>query len=575
MSRFYGENAVEDVKAATDLVDLIGAHTQLRQVGNRYTGLCPFHKEDTPSFSVNPDKGFYYCFGCQASGDAISFVQQTERVDFTEALERLAKRAGITLQPRGATQDGPRRATPFDTLRLAQRFYQRVLEKASYAQVARDYLKRRGITEGEARHFGLGFAPPSFDKLHDFLSKKGVPLDLMLDTGLVRQSDRGGAYDVFRGRLMFPIHDAKGAVVGFAGRVVDDTLEHLNAPKAKYVNTSENKLFKKGELLFHLHQARRAARQSQQLVLVEGYTDVMALYRAGIAEGVAAMGTALTTEQAQLLARQAPVVVLAYDQDRAGQAAMHKNALPLLEEGVDVRVMALPAGQDPDELLAKEGEGGVKKRLAAAQPYLLHRLSSALTGEEGKDPAFQMALQNELIALTAKVKNPLLQQAVIKEMTARLSLADEKALRRQLFTLLKRQEKDRKNQGKPAPRGTRGYGHQGVLLGSAIRDPAAFALLRDVPPELLTDKTHRAVFQALRALPSHADIEKLVADSRGSTQNPVSSFVKRVLADQETILDETVFRGSLSALQQASKGDRARAFDEAFQRKTRQPPAHP
>jgi DNA primase len=357
----YTRDSVERVKEAVDMVELVGARTDLRRVGSRFTGLCPFHDERTPSFSVNAEHKLYHCFGCGASGDAIGFVQATEALDFKEAIEHLAERYGVELRreqedPR-AEERRRRRQRLLELVDRTASYYARYLWESGEAAKAREYLAARGLEEAVLRDFRVGYAPSAWDKVLIAAQRDGFAQEELAAAGLAQRGRQGGFYDRFRARIMFPLGDARGRVLGFGARAVRED------QRPKYLNTSENELYHKGLHLFGIHKARQFAARMGRVIAVEGYTDVLALHQAGITEAVAVMGTALTEEQLAELQRAAGTVFLALDADSAGQDAMLRVARSAEKRGLELRVVAMPEGSDPADLVAQEGADGFRKRL--------------------------------------------------------------------------------------------------------------------------------------------------------------------------------------------------------------------
>jgi len=358
------DTSVESVKAAADIVALVEARTRLRKVGGRYTGLCPFHQEKTPSLSITPARGTYHCFGCGAGGDAITFVQETEGVDFVGAIEWLADRFHIPLEYEETSPHADarrrRRERLHALLEQAASFYERVLWESSEGAGVRDYLASRGLGEHVCREFRLGLSPRR-GSLSAKAREKGFSAEDLAAAGLI--TPRGN--DTFQGRLMFPLPDARGRVLGFQARKLreDDPL------RGKYVNSRESDLFHKSELLYGLHLARAAIAKEDRAIVVEGNTDVIALRQAGLEPVVASMGTALTERQLRELARLTQRVFLCFDADAAGEDATLRGMELALKQGFDVRVVALPAGTDPADDPAR-----FEARLAEAEAYAVHRV---------------------------------------------------------------------------------------------------------------------------------------------------------------------------------------------------------
>src|SRR5689334_3774417 len=373
------DSSVDAVKAAADFVDVVSARTQLRKAGARYTGRCPFHEERTPSFSVNAVDKLYYCFGCGAKGDLITFVRETEGLDFAGSIEWLAERFRVPLEYEESSpaQDAARkrRERMFALLDQATSFYERLLWDTEAGSFVRDYLKGRGLGEDVCREFRLGFALGG-DSLTRKALAKGFTRDELRAAGLTRQ--RGGDY--FARRLLFPLADARGRVLGFQARKLydDDPLP------AKYVNTPESELFHKGWVVYGLDKARAAIAREDRACIVEGNTDVIALHQAGLAPVVASMGTALTDAQLKELGRLSKRLWLAFDGDAAGETATLRGMELAAKQGFDVKVVALPPGIDP-----ADDPQGFEQRLAAADPYLLYRVRVEMERAEDREAAFR------------------------------------------------------------------------------------------------------------------------------------------------------------------------------------------
>ena len=349
---------VERVRGASDIAEVIGQTVQLRRAGRNFVGLCPFHKENSPSFSVNVDRQFYHCFGCKAGGDVFRFVQETEKVGFLEAVELLSRRAGIPVPERRAGEQAVR--TPLlEALEQAATCFEQWLADPDRGRTTRELLEARGITRESARAFRLGLAPEGWDHLSTRLASR-FGEDVLVQAGVASRRDGGrGVYDRFRNRLMVPLVAPGGAVVGFGARTLGD--EH-----PKYLNSPETAVYHKGSFLYALESARRHADQAGEMVVVEGYFDVIALHQAGLAHTVATSGTALTADQARLLRRAVPRVALTYDGDQAGREAMMRSLAVLLAEGLDIVVVDLPQGEDPDTLVRRGGAEGWRALRAAA-----------------------------------------------------------------------------------------------------------------------------------------------------------------------------------------------------------------
>jgi DNA primase len=364
----YTKDSIERLKDAVDMVELVGARTDLKRVGSRYTGLCPFHDERTPSFSVDGEHGLYHCFGCGEGGDAIRFVEATEGLDFAEAVEYLADRYRVELKreredPR--EEERRRRLERLQSLvERAAAFYERFLWESDEAAKARDYLAGRGFDEAILRQFRIGYSPSAWDRLLTGAQRDGFSPEELAAAGLAQRGQQGGVYDRFRGRIMFPLADYRGRVLGFGARALRDD------QRPKYLNTSENELYHKGRQLFGIDRAASNAAKRGRIVAVEGYTDVLALHQSGITESVAIMGTALTQQQLTTLAQRVGkdgTVYLALDADRAGQDAMRRAARGARDLDLELRVVEMPEGDDPAELVAAEGPQAFSRRIDGAR----------------------------------------------------------------------------------------------------------------------------------------------------------------------------------------------------------------
>jgi DNA primase len=348
MARFT-RDSVDRVKESADIVEIVSAHTDLQQRGQDYWGNCPFHDERTPSFKVNPRDKLYYCFGCEASGDVFRFVEEKEGLEFPDAVESLAERYGVELEresedPR-AEESRRRRARLWELLERSAKFYERYLWEAPKAEKARAYLAGRGLREEVLRRFGVGMAPSAWDQVVTGSQRAGFKVDELVAAGLVQKGRQGGYYDRFRSRITFPIRDQRGRVLGFGARALSAD------SKPKYLNSPEGELYRKSHTLYGIERARGPIAKARRAIVVEGYTDVIALHQAGIEEAVAIMGTAITPEQLAMLAGLTDSVVLALDADRAGADAMIRAQRVAGGRGLELRVAAMPEGEDPADML--------------------------------------------------------------------------------------------------------------------------------------------------------------------------------------------------------------------------------
>jgi DNA primase len=437
---------IDDLLERVDIVEVIDRRVPLKKSGRNYSARCPFHDEKTPSFSVSPDKQFFYCFGCGAGGNAIGFVMDYDRVDFPQAVENLATLAGLEEQPERVVKQQQQQRDLYQILDAAARFYRDQLRHHPQAKRAIDYLKKRGVTGEIARDFGIGYAPPGWDNLLQALGKDEHERKLLLDAGMLvvkeddskrteehsrsennirtennARSENNKGYDRFRERVMFPILDSRGRVIAFGGRV-------LNDDKPKYLNSPETPIFHKGRELYGLYQARKAVRHLQRLVVVEGYMDVVALAQFGIPYAVATLGTATSTEHLQKIFRQCSEVIFCFDGDNAGRQAARRAleaALPTMEDGRTAKFLFLPEGEDPDSLVRKEGTAAFEQLLNTAQPLADYLFDSAgedldLNSLEGRARLSKLATP-----LIAKVPEGVFRQLLINALAQRTGLSSE------------------------------------------------------------------------------------------------------------------------------------------------------
>ncbi|MFG0381755.1 DNA primase [Pseudomonas sp. zbq_18] len=380
MAGLIPQSFIDDLLNRTDIVEVVSSRIQLKKAGKNYTACCPFHKEKTPSFSVSPDKQFYYCFGCGAGGNALGFIMDHDSLEFPQAVEELAKRAGMDIPReeggRGRTPRQPVDSPLYPLLTAAADYYRQALKSHPTRKSAVDYLKGRGLSGEIARDFGLGFAPPGWDNLHKHLAGDKLQQKAMIDAGLlIENAENGRIYDRFRDRVMFPIRDSRGRVIAFGGRVLGDD-------KPKYLNSPETPVFHKGQELYGLYEARKSNRDLDEIMVVEGYMDVIALAQQGLRNAVATLGTATSEEHLKRLFRLVPSVLFCFDGDGAGRKAAWRAleaTLPNLQDGRRARFLFLPEGEDPDTLVRSEGTDAFRARINQhAQPladYFFQQLS--------------------------------------------------------------------------------------------------------------------------------------------------------------------------------------------------------
>ncbi len=416
------EETVQEVLRATDIVNVVSEYVQLKKQGRNFFGLCPFHGENTPSFSVSPEKQIYHCFGCGAGGNVFKFLMDIEGVSFQEAVQKLADKAGIELRVRfDRRAEDPalrERERMMEAHLFLQRFYHHLLVHTKEGQEALDYLQKRGFTKEIIEEFQIGYAPASRDAALTVLRKRGFPQDLLEKAGIIVKREEEDAYfDRFRGRIMFPIHDPGGNTVAFSGRSLSDA-----APK--YLNSPETKIFQKGRILFNFHRARPKIRKKGAAVLFEGFADCISAYRAGIDNGISVMGTSLTEEHVRLIRRNTDLVILCFDGDSAGKRAAVRAGEMLRQGGCQVRVAALPEGLDPDEYIARYGPEKFRRDVIEnsltliAYKMQLFREGKNLA-DEGERARYIEEVQKELASLDSPVE----QEIYLRQLADEFSLS--------------------------------------------------------------------------------------------------------------------------------------------------------
>jgi DNA primase len=413
------EDKVREVAERLSIVDVVSEYVQLRRAGANFTGLCPFHAEKTPSFNVNPAREIFHCFGCGAGGNAFSFIMKIEGLSFPEAVKLMARKAGIEIEERQLSQAEKQAQDERQTFQrineLAAGFYRSVLELKPEGTVAREYLEKRAATGEIAEAYRLGFAPDRSDGLVQHLKANGIILETALKLGVVRKNDRGGWYDQFRNRLMFPIRDTKGGVIAFAGRVLDASLP-------KYINSPESPLYHKSSVLFGMDMALPAIRTENSIIIVEGYFDHLALYRAGIRNVVATCGTALTTTHTGLIKRHAAKAYMLFDSDAAGRKATIRSMELFMEQRLPAYVISLPAGDDPDSFLANNPVDAFRTCQDKARPAFEFFVRSLLAQTPPDSVDSKVRIIDELLPRFKKIADPVERDLYEKEICRLLGI---------------------------------------------------------------------------------------------------------------------------------------------------------
>lgn len=498
------EQFISELKARNDIEDVVGSYVNVKRRGRNLVGLCPFHSEKTPSFTVYPDSQSFYCFGCGAGGDVVTFVRRMENLDYIEAVKLLAQRAGLAMPEDGYDDSFAKRKTRIlEINRETARFYHQCLI-SPVGKKGLDYLRERGLSDKTIRHFGLGFAPESWDAAIKHLMGKGFRMDELTDAAIAVKSARGSYYDQFRGRVIFPIIDIRGNVIAFGGRVMD-------GKGPKYLNSPDTPVFKKSRNLFALNFAK--AIKEPALILAEGYMDVVALHQAGFANAVATLGTSLTSEQARMISQYAEEVVIAYDADGAGQKATNRAINMSGEIGLKVRVLKVKDAKDPDEFIKKFG--------AARFRLLLEGAGSAMEFEIGKlrqkydleSSDGKVGFLKEFAQFMAGIRNPIERDVYVTKTAAELGVSKD-PLMVQIDYIIRQQAKNAEKKqardltvfaaGPQQRRDPQRTAHlkealaEERLIGVLLKNPDYYRLIREKiqPEDFLTD-FNREIFQVI------------------------------------------------------------------------------
>jgi len=530
MARIIPKQTLDDIRFRCDIADTIGSYLTLKRAGSGFKGLCPFHKEKTPSFHVNPQRQIFHCFGCGAGGDVFSFIMQHEGMDFTGAAQMLAARAGVVLELEDGDGDGQDKNVLYKLNSLAAAFYHRTLQDGKSAVVARDYLKKRALSDETIGEFQLGYAPNQWDAVLKGAQKKKYKRDQIEAAGLILKSSKPGSkdyYDRFRNRLMFPIWDEQGRVIGFSGRSLDD-----KDKTAKYVNSPETRLFKKSRVLYGLDKARKNIVDCREAIVCEGQIDVIRCHQSGFATAVASQGTAFTEEHARILQRYADSICLAFDSDKAGQDASIRAISTFLETGLAVRVVRLPENEDTDSYIRDKGPDAFKRLLEQADSAVGYLVSVLGARENMESEVGTMRITRVVLETIAHSPNAVQRAKLVQEAGQLLNLPPS-ALLDDLKRLMARQSrrdqwsKDRRQTtddrgdvvpGQPGAKVPTEHPKEEVALCEAAVRVADFPEIGSLigqylPLDMISDPVCRLIVESsLKAAQKGAAIEEVLRD---------------------------------------------------------------
>ena len=495
MAAFFSEELVSEVVSANDIVDIVSGYVHLKRSGSSYMGCCPFHREKTPSFHVSADKQLYHCFGCGAGGSVLQFVMNAEGLDFPDALRYLADRAGIRLpEDSGGGRDEEkykRKQQIYAMNRDAARFFREYLLSPEGAR-AQEYLGKRGLSGKTVASFGIGFSPKGWDGLLKHLREKGYSRDLMVECGLCILNDKGHVYDRFRERVMFPIIDVRGNIIGFGGRI-------LSGDGAKYMNSPESIVYDKGKNLFALNIAKKSERG--YYILVEGYMDVISLHQAGINAAVAGCGTALTREQARLIAKSP--VYLCYDSDEAGQKACERAAEIFKEFDTKLKVIEIPDGKDADDFIKKHGATAFEELIKKAKTVTEHRIDMILRGVDLSDASQKIEVMGKASKLLSGISNAVEREVYVNRLAVKCDVSTDainseirKANARNIRKEVARDLRQSVGSSpSPQPKSKRRVTAEAGLLAMMADDGKVYAKLADkFTEESFTEEIHKKIY---------------------------------------------------------------------------------
>ncbi len=541
---------VDEVRAAADIVKVVGDYVKLRKAGANYMGLCPFHQEKTPSFAVHPAKQIFHCFGCGVGGDVFKFVMMIDSLTFPEALRRLAEKVGVTLSDTfgDAAYDANARVRTalYKMHEAAAKFFAGQLSGTAEGRLAQAYLEDRGLTDEVVGRFRLGYAPADGQALTRHLTGAGYEAELLEKSGLVgHDAERSRRYDRFRRRIIFPIANDSGKVVAFAGRALGDE-------QPKYLNSPETPIYTKGRVLYHLDRAAQAIRKLDYTILVEGYMDCIAVASGGIENAVASCGTSLTEGQIRLLARYSRRVVVNYDPDSAGVAATERSLALLLEEGFEAKVLALPGGLDPDSFIRKEGAARYRELLAGAPGYIDYLTDRAIAAHNINTPEGKVGAANSVLPHLARVPNPMLRAELASRLAERLHL-DEHLLRGELRRVAGSARSEMRIQPESAaPKATTA---EKELLRAFIED-------QGLADELLSQMVEQGMLEGLVTEPIFKRFLELRRQGENAEpaalEGPLSAEARRVLYESLFWAVEPPDRGRIDRHLRALRARRAR-----------------
>ena len=510
------DHIIDEIRDRTDIVTVISDHVVLKKVGKNFKGLCPFHSEKTPSFSVSPDKRIYHCFGCGVGGNVFKFLMEIQSISFPEVLKVLAERAGIPL-PRNSsdhsTDPGHKERESLRKLNeAATRYFQSLLKNPEGGLSARNYLTSRHFDAETLERYRIGWAAPTWKGLLTHVQQKSsVTQEQLLKSGLIiKKEDSSTVYDRFRGRVIFPIKDLHSNIIGFGGRSINEE------DQPKYLNSPETLLYQKSETLFGMDQAKQAIRKENQVILVEGYFDQMRAVQHGVEYVVATCGTALTAKQASMLRNHAETAILIFDSDSAGRSAAEKGFDILLEHGMNVKIVVLPDGQDPDSFIQEQGAESFLEKIRNAKPFMESYIDALVRESPGQTPADKVKMANQILPLLTKIKNTVERSAWLEKFTSKTNIDDRTFLKELSKALTQNQPRMAETKSELAP--LLNLEKHLVHLILSDKETAQMVLL-EVNPEDFSDPILKTIAQTCRQKIDN-DEDLRIDQLLGQTEDP-------------------------------------------------------
>ncbi len=532
------EDSIKNLLDSISVVDVISDYVQLKKRGKNYVGLCPFHNEKTPSFTVSEEKGMFHCFGCGEGGNTLSFLMKHEKYNFVDAIEELAKKFNVQLD----YEDGRYYEKDieleklYDYSRLTARYFYENLTKTNEGENALKYLYQRGLSDNVIKNFGLGYSLSSWEGLVNFIKKNNYETAIFEKLGLILKREDGNYYDRFRGRIIFPIFSASGRIIAFGGRLLTD---EENQPK--YLNSPESRIYIKGKTLYGLFQSKDEIRKKDSTILVEGYMDLIALYQAGFRNVVASAGTALTSDQVHVISRLTKNIILIYDSDEAGQKAAERASELMLEGDIDFKIVTLPEGEDPDSFVKTHGEERFKLELQTASNYIDFVTSLHTKEKKSLENSEKLKIINRILELTAKVRDPIRRSLFVKYASEKFKIR-ESALAESLGKHLVQQNKfesiSQKADDKELKEAEKKFDFKNIpeiekillqLMFSKDRELCDFMFLH-IPPEDLTNEKTQIIAKTIQR-----ELERGI--------QPEEEYLSNILEDEDlrNLLAELVF----------------------------------